>query len=50
MHSLPNITKMIKSRKIRWVKHVTRMGQDKLYTTRRSESLKERGHTKEQTE
>jgi hypothetical protein len=50
MHSLPNITKMIKSRKIRWVKRVTRMGQDKMCTTLRSEGLKERGHTKKQTE
>jgi len=35
-HSLPDIIKMIRSRKIRWV--------DKMYTTLRSESLKERGH------
>jgi hypothetical protein len=43
-HSLPDIIKMIRSRKIRWVERVKRMGEDKMHTTHRSESLKERGH------
>ena len=44
MHSLPNIIKMIKSKKIRWVERVTRMGEEKMHAALRSESLKERGH------
>jgi hypothetical protein len=45
LHSLPNtIIKMIISRKTRWVERVKRMGEDKMHTTFRSESLKERGH------
>jgi hypothetical protein len=35
---------MIKSRKIRWVERVTRMGDENTHTTLRSESMKERGH------
>jgi hypothetical protein len=44
LHSLPNIIKMIKPRKIKWVGRVTSMGEDNMHTQLRSESLKERGH------
>jgi hypothetical protein len=29
MYSLPNIVRMVKSRRIRWARHVARMGEDR---------------------
>ena len=29
LHSLPNVVRVIKSKKMRWTGHVTRMGQER---------------------
>jgi len=44
MYSSSNIIRAIKSRRMRWVEHVTRMGRDEMYTGFCWENLKERYH------
>jgi hypothetical protein len=47
VYALLHIIKLIKSRKIRWAGHVTRMGKIKVYTKFWSENLKVRHHSDE---
>jgi hypothetical protein len=44
LYSSLNTITMIKLRRMRWVGHVTHMGELKMYTTFLLESLKERDH------
>jgi hypothetical protein len=44
LYSLPNIVRVVKSRRIRWAGHVVRMGEDIDAHMVLWESLRERGH------
>ena len=44
LYCSPNIVRVIKSRRIRWVRHVARMGREEEYTGLFWESLRERHH------
>jgi hypothetical protein len=44
LYSLPNIVRVVKSRRIRWAEHVARMGEDRGVHRCWWESLRERGH------
>jgi hypothetical protein len=44
LYSLPNIVRVIKSRKMRWAGHVTRMGREEVFTGFWFGSPKARGH------
>jgi hypothetical protein len=46
-YSSPNITSMIKSKKIRWAGHVTCMGRLEMFTKFWLKSLKGRDHSEE---
>ena len=44
LYSLPNIVRVVKSRIMRWVEHVARMGQGREFTGFRWENLMGRDH------
>jgi hypothetical protein len=44
LHSSPNITWVIKSRRMRWALHVARMGEGELHTGFWCGNLRERNH------
>ena len=48
LYSLPNIVRMVKSRRMRWAGHVARMGEDRLCKGCWWGSLRERGHWRDQ--
>jgi hypothetical protein len=43
-YSSPNIVRVVKSRRMRWLGHVARMGRREVHTGFWLENLKERGH------
>ena len=47
-YSLPNIVRVVKSRRMRWAGHVTRMGEDRGMHSVLWGSLRERGHWEDQ--
>ena len=48
LYSLPNIVRVVKSRRMRWAGHVARMGEDRGVHRVLVGSLKERGHCGEE--
>ena len=44
LYSLPNIVRVIKSRRMRWAGHVARMGEKRAYTEFWWGNLRERDH------
>jgi hypothetical protein len=42
LYSLPNIVRVIKSRRMRWVGHVARMGKGEMCTEKKKKNLRER--------
>jgi hypothetical protein len=44
LYSLPNIVRVVKSRRMRWAGHVVRMGEDRGVHSMLVGSLRERGH------
>jgi hypothetical protein len=49
LYSLPNMIRMIKSRRIRWAGHVARRGRRRMHIGYRWESKKERNTRKTRT-
>jgi hypothetical protein len=47
LYSLPNIVRVIKSRRMRWAGHVARMGRGEVFTGFWLGGLKGRGHWKD---
>jgi hypothetical protein len=44
LYSLPNTVRVVKSRRIRWVRHVAHMGRREVCTGCWSGNMRERGH------
>jgi hypothetical protein len=44
LYSLPNIVRVVKSRRMRWTRHVARMGEERGCTGCWWGNLRERGH------